>query len=110
MTERFPCPYLNGEVELTDERRAHLFQQHPDLWPRYAAELAQALADPDTVGTRGDDNERGFVRWFAEVHKGEYIVAVVRSHVRDDGTIRHWLTTAYIARRTNSWLPLWQKR
>ena len=39
MTERFPCPYLNGEVELTDERRAHLVQQHPDLCRRMPPNL-----------------------------------------------------------------------
>ena len=64
MEERFPCPYLGGEVELTDERGRHVVQKQPDLWPAYAVQLATVLADPDSVGTRGNDDERGFVRWF----------------------------------------------
>jgi hypothetical protein len=47
--ERFACPYLAGEVELTDERERHIADHHPDLLPRYRGRIAQALADPDLV-------------------------------------------------------------
>jgi hypothetical protein len=36
---RFPCPYLKGEVKLTD----------PDLCPDCQQRIAEVLADPDQV-------------------------------------------------------------
>lgn len=45
----FHCPYLRGEVELTDEREDHITQTHPDL-PEYLAQVEQTLADPDLFG------------------------------------------------------------
>jgi hypothetical protein len=33
--QTFPCPYLKSEVELTDEREAHIAHTHPDLLPEY---------------------------------------------------------------------------
>jgi len=33
--QTFPYPYLNSEVELTDEREEHIAQTHPDLLPEY---------------------------------------------------------------------------
>jgi hypothetical protein len=28
---RFSCPYLAGEVELTEEREKHIVERHPEL-------------------------------------------------------------------------------
>lgn len=47
--QRFQCPYLKGEVELTDERETHIVHTHPDLLPEYLAQVGQTLADPDQV-------------------------------------------------------------
>jgi hypothetical protein len=47
--KKFPCPYLNGDVELTDEREAHIAEMHPDLLPEYLLQLAQTLEDLDEV-------------------------------------------------------------
>jgi len=30
---KFSCPYLGGEVELSDERERHIAEHHPDLLP-----------------------------------------------------------------------------
>ena len=49
MTRRFPCPWLGGEVELTEERERHIQEQHPDFLPAHRDKLAEVLADPDTV-------------------------------------------------------------
>ena len=46
---RFPCPYLKGEVELTEERERHIAERHPDLLPEHRARLAETLRDPDQV-------------------------------------------------------------
>ena len=50
--QTFPCFYLEGEVELTDEREAHIARTHPDLLPEYLAEIGHTLADPDQVHWR----------------------------------------------------------
>ena len=47
--QTFPCPYLKSEVELTDEREAHIAETHPDLLPEYLPQVKQTLADPDQV-------------------------------------------------------------
>jgi hypothetical protein len=33
--KQFPYPYLEGNVELTDEREEHITATHPDLLPNY---------------------------------------------------------------------------
>ncbi len=42
----FPCPYLQGEVILTDEREQHITERHPDLLPQYKQCLAETLLKP----------------------------------------------------------------
>lgn len=44
---RYPCPYLKGEVELTDERKRHIAERHPDLLPEHRHRIAETLAEPD---------------------------------------------------------------
>jgi hypothetical protein len=44
---RFPCPYLQGEIEWTDERERHIGERHPDLLPEHRERIAQTLAEPD---------------------------------------------------------------
>ena len=95
---RFPCPYLHGEVELTDEREQHIADSHPDLLPEHRDLLAQALSDPDNVRrSRRFGNARLFSRRFDTVHGGKHVVVVVVSDAGANG--RHWLITAYIARK-----------
>ena len=94
---RFPCPYLNAVVELTEERERHIAERHPDLLPKYLAQVAQVLADPDEVRrSQRFGMARLFARWFDSVRSGKYVVVVVVSEPspRD----RHWIVTAYMAR------------
>jgi hypothetical protein len=46
---RFVCPYLQAEVELTEEREHHIAERHPDLLPDQRSKLTEVLADPDIV-------------------------------------------------------------
>ena len=43
----FPCPYLKGEVELSDERETHIADSHPDLLPEFLLQVSSILAAPD---------------------------------------------------------------
>lgn len=94
----FACPYLQGEVEWTQERERHTAERHPDLLPQHRDKVAVALADPEQVRrSKRFGNARLFSRWYPELHDGKHLVAVV---VTDPApALRHWLVTAYIARR-----------
>ena len=104
----FPCPYLRGEVELTDEREAHIACTHPDLLPEYLTQVGQTLADPDQVrrSTRMSA-ARLFYRWFEDVRRGKYVVMVVVSEIAP--AERHWIITAYITRRIARGEVEWHK-
>ena len=104
----FPCPYLKGEVEMTEERQEHISTRHPDLLPEYADLIAPTLAAPDAV-RRSDrlGSARLFSRKFVEIKGGIYVVVVVMT---DSGiTSRHWIVTAYFARRLAAGENEWQR-
>ena len=95
---RLPCPYLSAEVELTDERARHIRESHPDLLPEHQSRIAETLADPDQIRrSRRFPNARLFSRWFDAVREGKHLVVVVVSDASPRS--RHWIITAYMARR-----------
>lgn len=95
---QFPCPYLHGEVELSEERERHIAQRHPDLLPALRQQLAGALADPDQVRRSVRfGSARLFSRWYTDLKGGKHVVVVVVSGPA--GSERHWVITAYIARK-----------
>jgi hypothetical protein len=93
---RFSCPYLNDEVELTDERRQHIVEQHPELAPFLDEVLGQTLVTPDlVVRSSRIPSANLFSRWYNELRDGKHVVAVV---VSDGSPVqRHWIITAYLA-------------
>jgi hypothetical protein len=103
-----PCPYLNTEVELTDEREQHIRDKHPELLPAYRAQLIQTVADPDEV--RRDSrfpNSLLFSHWFPEVKGGKFVVVVV---VADPSPAeRYWIVTAYVARQLSGGTMIWKR-
>jgi hypothetical protein len=95
----FSCPYLDGNVELTDERAEHIAGRHPDLWPEYRERVAETLEAPDEVRkSRRMANARLISRWFESVREGKHVVVVVVSDQDPPGK-RHWIITAYLARK-----------
>ncbi len=69
---QFPCPYLNAEVELTEERERHIAERHPDLLPEYRQQMVETLAAPDQVRRSVRfGNARLFSRWYTDVKKGK---------------------------------------
>jgi hypothetical protein len=96
MPAYFPCPYLGAEVELTDEREAYVTRKHGDLVPLYSR-LAETLAAPQRVSRspRSADT-RLFSRWYDDLRGGKHAVLVV---VKDIEVERHWIVTAYVARK-----------
>jgi len=94
---RFPCPYLNAEVELTEERERHVTEPHPDLLPEHRQRVAETLASPDQVRRSiRFGNARLFSRWYTDIQRGKHVVVVVVSE--PEAGKRHWVITAYVTR------------
>jgi hypothetical protein len=95
---RFPCPYLGGDVELTDQRQQHIAEAHPDLFHEHQERIADTLANPDQVlRSLRSGNARLLAHWYNDLLGGKYVVVVVMSDLAP--AARHWVITAYIARR-----------
>ena len=92
--ELFPCPYLDGDVECIKDREAHIAERHPDLHPGGWERISATLEDPDQVRRSVRFlNARLFSRWYDVL--GKHVVVVVL----DEPSGRHWIITAYIARK-----------
>jgi hypothetical protein len=105
----FQCPYLSNIVDLTDERKKHITQNHPDLLPQYEDRIAVVLNDPDQVRvSERFKNAHLFSKWFDNIRGGKYIVVVVISEGWPVN--RHWIVTAYITGRLSGGKTEWQKK
>ncbi len=105
---RYPCPYLNGEVELTDGRERHVAERHPDLLPAHRHRIAETLAQPDQVRRSVRfGSAKLFSRWYTDVQQGKHVVVFVISEL--DRSERHWIITAYIARRLAEGEAEWKR-
>lgn len=104
------CPYLGSVVELTEERERHIERGHPSLLPCHMEELVATVADPDYVGVKPGRGELGFVRACPEfMERHSVVVVVVADQDARGGTVRYWMVTAYISRRTTTWRPIWKR-
>jgi hypothetical protein len=91
---RFSCPYLAGEVELTEEREKHIGERHPELLPRFRDRIRATLAEPHEVRRSARSaSARLFSRWFDDIMGGKHVVVVVVSEVM---ARRYWVITAYL--------------
>jgi hypothetical protein len=75
-----PCPYLQGKVELTEERERHIAERHPALLPEHREKIAAPLADPDQSRRSVQfGNAKLFSRWYTDLRQGKHVVVVVVS-------------------------------
>jgi hypothetical protein len=105
MSQFYICPYLNGAVELTEERLQHIIDRHPGTLPDYQEQLAITLRRPDQIrqGSRSE-NTLLFTKWFDTIRTGRYLVVVT---VSDDSPKRDWIITMYTARRLSGGDVIW---
>jgi len=106
-----PCPYLDGDVELTAEREAHIRLDHSEVLPAFLNELRETVREPDTVLSR-IEGERAFVRQWPQLLGGKgLMVVVVTDPVPSipEARPRHWIVTAYIVRRLPRWKTEWAR-
>jgi hypothetical protein len=102
------CPYLSSDVELSAEREKHITESHPDLLPEYREQVVRTLRDPEQVRlSERFKKARLFTRWFDSVRGGKYIVVVVISESKPSN--RHWVITAYMARKLAGGDIEWKK-
>ena len=103
----FSCPYLAGEVELTEEREKHVGDRHPELLPKIRERIRVTLAEPDEVrrSARSAD-ARLFSRWFDDIMGGKHVVVVV---VSEGGTRRRWVITAYVVSKLGQGVVEWTR-
>ena len=103
----FPCPYLDAEIELTQEREQHIIETHPGILPEYAQQLAETLINPDLVRRSNHDaTALLFSKWFSTIRTGRFLVVVV---VSQTDTNRYWIITTYTARKITGGTVIWTK-
>ncbi|MCK5524626.1 MAG: hypothetical protein KAI83_15990 [Thiomargarita sp.] len=104
----FLCPYLQGEVILTDEREQHITERHPDLLPQYKQCLVETLLKPLHIRcSRRANNALLFSRWFDDIGPGNYVVVSV---IKDNAPRIHpWIITAYLSKRLPKGDIVWQQ-
>jgi hypothetical protein len=97
MSHFFDCPYLSSQVELSEEREEHIIQNHPNTLPDYLEQLSETLANPDLVRPSKHDTQAfRFSTWIDTIRTGRYLRVIT---VSDLETKRHWIITAYTARK-----------
>lgn len=105
---RYFCPFLDSEVVLTSERSRHITERHPEIVHGLGLKIAGTLADPDTIRRSArEPSALLFSRRYTEAGVGVHIVIVT---LRDDGPPpRHWIVTAYSARRLPVGETVWTR-
>ena len=101
------CPFLNGKIELSNERLAHILRRHPELAVGQPDTIAATLLDPDLVRIYLDEPlAHAFSKYYSGLLGGKHVVVVV---ITDSESLRHWVITAYAARRLSGGIVKWQK-
>ena len=104
--ELFDCPYLGAPVELTDEREAHIHQEHGELLPRLYRFLGDTLEFPHFVQQSASaGNVHLFSRWHTHLLNGKYVIIVVGTQTYP--ATRHFILTAYVADELQKGEILW---
>jgi hypothetical protein len=109
--KRFACPYLGGEVELTDERRGHIDRHHPEFGEALESLLRAVLGRPDEIRR---DTRYGSTRLFScfvpTLLDGKHMVVGVVSDppLAPSSPSRHWIVTAYPARELTQGATEWK--
>lgn len=105
MSHLFYCPYLDADVELSDIREQHISERHPGTLPDYFVQLAETLNNPDLIRKSSRDaNALLFSKWFDTIRSGRYLVVLT---ISENNPTRHWIITAYTARKISGGEKIW---
>jgi hypothetical protein len=77
--------------------------------PAHRSRVEETIADPDEIRSDGHyPNTRLFFRWYADLLGGKnVVVAVVSAELPE---VRHWIVTAFVARRPPRGDLEWKRR
>jgi hypothetical protein len=71
----FSCPYFRVEVELSETRKEHIAERHPDLLPARANLIGETLLAADVVRISARmGTARQLSRWYADLLGGKHVV------------------------------------
>jgi hypothetical protein len=88
------------QVELTDERLAHIRDYHPDAVP-FVERVGEVLRHPDVVReSTQDPTVVVHYKHFADILGGKFLAVVVKRNRR------RFVLTAYLTRRVRTGRPL----
>jgi hypothetical protein len=105
---RLACPRLMCVVELSEERRRHIAERHPDLLPTHEQLVRQTVLDPDMIRwTPRRPELRKLSRCYPVDLDGRHVVVVLIDHRAESGRI--WIVTAYGTRRLNEECIEWRR-
>ncbi len=98
--------YEGRQIRLTDERLAHIFQQHPYMMEMEYA-IDETLEDPDAVvASNTNPNARIYYRWYPQTAVGaKYVTVVVIIDLNDA-----FVASAYARESIRRGTFIWQKR
>ncbi len=98
--------YQGREIRLTDERLAHIFQQHPYMTQMEYA-IHETLEDPDAVvASNTNPNAHLYYRWYPQTDAGaKYMTVVVIIDLNDA-----FVASAYVRERIRRGTLIWLKR
>jgi hypothetical protein len=104
----FDCPYLGGEVELTDERERHIHERHADLIPGLEDLVGGTLLGPDAIHPSASYPTRLlFSRWYSELLGGKYVLVAVETQPVEP--MRYWIVTAHMLRKPVPGEAIWRR-
>ena len=84
---------LGFKVELTNERKKHIFLQHPDIVEHFSR-VKQILLAPDEIRIDNQDAQvLLFYKYFSKIGTGKYLVAVTKTNKRN------FILTVYLTHR-----------
>ena len=105
MARLFRCPYLDADVELTDERESHVMMRHPGLGAGLPERLTSTLAEPGLVmQSRRSPSALLFSRWYDDLLNGKFLVVVVEGEAG-----RRWIVTAHPSEAEIRGEVLWRR-
>jgi hypothetical protein len=103
----FSCPYLENQVELTEEREQHIINTHPGTLPNYLDQLSDTLVEPDLIRKSDrDPTALLFSKWFSTIRRGRFLVVVVISSTESN---RNWIITTYTAQKITGGSTIWKR-
>ena len=95
-------------MELTEERAGHIAERHPELLPEHLNKLVETLAQPEEIRRSAIlQNGRMLSKWFEDFQNGKHVVVVVISDLEKNN--RHWIITAYVARKLMEGETEWKR-